>query len=58
MSACDFKFTLDNGHIFYVCAETRKEAIELFCKEHGMSKEFLSKHCVVKNMGRIKNENS
>ena len=54
MSACDFQFTFDSGRIFYVCAESRKDAIKIFCEEHGMSKEFLEKHCVVKNMGRVK----
>jgi hypothetical protein len=53
--ASDYKFILDNGYIFYVCAESRNDAIKIFCEEHGMSKEFLEKHCVVKNMGRIKN---
>lgn len=51
----DFKFILDNGRIVYVCAKSRKEAVEEFCKEHGCSKDFVKEHCVVKGMGRIKN---
>ena len=52
--ASDFKFVLDNGRIFFVCAECRKEAVELFCEEHGCNKDFVKEHCVVKNMGRAK----
>lgn len=52
--AYDFEFRFDSGFIYYVCADSRKNAIELFCKEHGMDKDFVSKHCVVKNMGRVK----
>lgn len=54
MSAYDFEFILDSGYIFYVCADSRKDAIKLFLKEHGMDKSFIEKHCTVKNLGRIK----
>lgn len=52
--ASDFKFILDNGHIVYVCADCRKDAVVEFCKEHGCNKDFVKEHCVVKNLGRIK----
>ena len=52
--ACDFKFIMDCGSIIYICAESRKAAIEEFCKERGVSKDFVKEHCVVKNLGRIK----
>ena len=55
MSAHDFEFILDSGYIFYVCAESRKEAVKLFLEQHGMAKDFFDRHCTVKNMGRIKN---
>ena len=53
--ASDYKFVLDNGCIFYVCAENRKEAIKMFLDEHGMNGDFFRKHCVVTNMGRVRN---
>ena len=53
MAAYDFKFVLDNGKIFYVCAGSRSEAIDLFCKEHGLGKNFIKEHCIVTNLGRI-----
>ena len=52
--ASDYKFVVDSGRITYICAESRKEAVEEFCKEHGCDKDFVKEHCVVKNMGRIK----
>lgn len=52
--ASDYKFVVDSGHITYICADSRKEAVEEFCKEHGCDKDFVKEHCVVKNMGRIK----
>ena len=52
--ASDFQFVCDNGRIYYVCAESRKEAIRLFCEELGVSLEFVKQHCVVRNMGRVK----
>lgn len=52
--ASDYKLVLDNGRTYYVCAESRKEAKELFCKEHGVRKDFLKEHCVIRNLGRIK----
>lgn len=53
MAHYDYKFTVDNGRIFYVCADSRKNAVELFCEEHGTSKDFVKDHCVVKSMGRV-----
>ena len=50
-----FKFILESGRIIYVCADSRKEAIEAFCKEHGCDKDFVKKHCVVKTEGVLKN---
>lgn len=53
----DYKFIVDNGCIFYVCANSRKAAVEEFCFEHGCGKDFVKEHCVVKNLGRIRKEN-
>jgi len=55
MAVSEFKFVMDNGRITYVRAENRKAAIELFCKEQGISKEFAKEHCKIKNMGRVNN---
>lgn len=53
MAAYDFEFIFDTGYIFYVCADSRKEAISLFLEEQGMDRKFLNKHCTVKNLGRV-----
>lgn len=53
----DFKFIMDSGEITYICAESRKAAIEYFCKERKVPKDFVNAHCIVKNMGRVKNGN-
>ena len=52
--ASDYKFIVDRGCIFYVCAESRKDAVEELCKEHGCSKDFVNEHCGVRNLGRLK----
>lgn len=53
MAAYDFKFVVDNGHIFYVCAPSRKEAIKLFREEHGVSDAFIKEHTVITNCGKV-----
>lgn len=54
MVMSDFKFIVDNGLIIYVCAENRKTAVREFCKDHGVTEDYVKQHCIVKNMGRIK----
>lgn len=53
--ASDYKFVVDSGRIAYICAESRKEAVEEFCKEYGVSKDFVKEHCIVKSLGRCRN---
>lgn len=56
MVMSDFKFILDSGLIIYICAENRKAAVKEFCKDHGVTEDYVKQHCVVKNMGGIKSE--
>lgn len=41
-----------------VIANTRKEAIELHCKQTGMPKDYFSKHCSIKNVCVVTKENT
>ena len=52
MSEFLFKFCFDSGRISYISAGSRKEAIEIFSKENGMSEEWKKKHCVIKKTTR------
>lgn len=52
-----FKFIEDVGRICYVCAQTRKKAIEIYCNEKNCNEEYVKKHCKIENCGKIsKNE--
>lgn len=51
MKSGDFKFVMDSGRIVYVCAESRKEAVKIFCEEQGVPEDFVKRHCLVKYMG-------
>ena len=46
-----YKILFDTGKVFFVVATTRKIAINKFCEEHGVSKEWVDNHCRVLNMG-------
>lgn len=49
MGNYDFKFVDDNGTISYVCAKCRSEAIEIYCREKGCSKEYVKDHVVIRH---------
>lgn len=49
----DFKFVCDNGSIHYICARSRKDAIEIFTDISGCSIAWVNDHCTVKCMGRV-----
>lgn len=52
-----FKFIEDVGRICYVCAQTRKKAIEIYCNEKNCNEEYVKKHCKIENWGKFsKNE--
>ena len=52
-----FKFIEDVGRICYVCAQTRKKAIEIYCNEKNCNEEYVKKHCKIENWGKfLKNE--
>lgn len=53
MTAYDFKFILDTGRIVYICAPSRKEAIKLFCEEHGCDDEYIKNHVVIRRCGKV-----
>ena len=42
------------GRSDYVVAETRRKAIEAYCKLTGANPEFVKKHCKVSNCGVYK----
>lgn len=47
-----YKLISDTGKVFFISAKTRKRAINKFCEEYGVSKEWVDNHCRVLNMGR------
>ena len=52
-----FRVIEDVGRICYVCAQTRKKAIEVYCNEKGCNEEYVNKHCKIENWGKfLKNE--
>lgn len=44
------------GREVCIVAKTRSEAINAYHRLTGTPKEFINKHCVIKNMGRVNNE--
>ena len=48
-----FKFIEDVGRICYVCAQTRKKAIEIYCNEKNCNEEYVKKHCKIENWGKF-----
>lgn len=53
MTAYDFKFVIDTGLIVYICAPSRKEAIKLFCEEHGCDDEYIKNHVVIRRCRKV-----
>ena len=54
MTMYTFKFVMDNGWTEEVRAESRGAAVKKFCEDHGVPEDFVRRHCVIKNMGRLK----
>ena len=46
-----YKMIFDNGKIFHIRAKTRTKAIEQYCKEYGISEEWVKEHCRIVNQG-------
>lgn len=46
-----YKMIFDNGKIFYIRAKSRTKAIEQYCKEYGISEEWVKEHCRIVNQG-------
>lgn len=51
MKNYDFQFVSDSGEITYVCASCRKEAINAYCNDKGVSVDWVKRHVIVRNMG-------
>ena len=51
-----FKICTDAGIISFICASCKKEAIEIFCEDNGINKDYIKQHCIIKNMGGVKAE--
>lgn len=46
-----YKFIFDTGKVFFVPAKTKKQAIDKYCQEYEVSKEWVKDHCRVVNLG-------
>lgn len=54
MGNYDFQFVNDSGRIDYICASCRKEAINIYCSNFGLSEDFVKEHCIVRKVwGKI-----
>lgn len=49
----EYKLSFDTGLECFIIAETRREAIEAYCRKSGMSEEWLKAHCKIKRLGRV-----
>lgn len=49
-----YKLVLDNGKIFHIRAKSRTKAIEQYCIDYGVSKEWVKAHSRTVNLGRTK----
>ena len=52
-NAYDFKFVADVGTTTYIWAQSRKEAIRLYCEEKGCNEEYVKEHCRIENCGMV-----
>ena len=50
---CMFKLVFDNGKIFHISAKSRTKAIEMYCDEYGVCKEWVREHCRIVNLGVV-----
>lgn len=48
-----YKLIFDNGKIFHISAKTRTKAIEVYCAEYGVSKEWVKQHCRIVKLGMV-----
>ncbi len=46
-----YKLIFDTGKVVYITANGRKTAIDIYCRQHGVSREWCEDHCKVVNMG-------
>ena len=49
-----FKFISDDGEEF-ITAKNKKDAIEEYCRENGVTKDWVKKNCDIINLGREDN---
>ena len=47
-----FEVRYASGRVDTVTARTRKKAIDLYCGNSVSKREFVIKHCTIKNIGR------
>lgn len=48
-----FKFVTDAGETLCIAAPSRKKAKEMFCESKGVTEDYITKHCLVKNKGVV-----
>lgn len=48
-----YKLIFDSGENVFIIAKSRKAAIKKYCKKTGMPEDWLSAHCIVKNLGGV-----
>lgn len=49
---CVYRLVMDTGIRETITAKSRGEAIETYCRIHGVSREWMDAHCKVINCGR------
>ena len=47
-----YRLVLDTGNSVTIVAASRRKAIEAYCKETGVSREWMAEHCKIINCGR------
>ena len=51
-----YRLVMDTGKIVTIAAKSRAKAIEAYCADTGVSREWMAEHCKVINCGRVKHE--
>lgn len=51
-----YRLVLDTGIRETITANSRGEAIETYCRIHGVSREWMDEHCKAINCGRVSYE--
>ena len=49
----EYELRFDTGVVAVIRAKTRGQAIDIYCAEHGAPRDWVAKHCTVKNLGRV-----